>query len=115
METLDLEIYRGDTFVKDLTILDSDGNPIDVTNYSFAAQIKRAATSETVIAEFYTEVVDGPSGLVTMILTASETATVPIPTTSWVWDFQSSSDAATPVVTTHFGGDVTVVSDVTRV
>lgn len=114
METLDLEIYRGDTFVEQLTILDDDGNPVDVSTMDFAAEIRRVATSETVMATFTVAIVDGPNGVVSITLYPSETEDLAIPTTSWAWDFQTMTDAATPVVTTRFLGEVTVVGDVTR-
>lgn len=114
METLDLEIYRGDTFVQQLTIEDADGNPVDVSTMDFAAEIRRVATSETVLATFTVAIVDGPNGVVTITLYPSETEDLPIPTTSWAWDFQTMTAAATPVVTTRFVGEVTVVGDVTR-
>lgn len=114
METLDLEIYRGDTFVQELTILDSDDNPIDVTSYTFSSQVKRAASSEEALAEFEVSIIDGPNGIVQILLHPADTQDMPVPSTSWVWDFEVATDDATPVVTTYFKGEVTVVGDVTR-
>jgi hypothetical protein len=112
--TLDIEIYQGDTYRRGLSLTDSDGGPLDVTGYSFTSEIRRAEDSATELATFSVSILDAVNGSVEMRLEAADTLALPVPTTNWVWDFQSESGDATPVITTHYKGEVTMEKQVSR-
>jgi hypothetical protein len=113
-ETLDIEIYQGDTFRRTLTLLDSDDQPLDLTDYTFLGQIRRTVDSEVVLATFDTTIVDAANGEVEIRLEADVTELLPVPSTAWAWDFESQSNDASPVITTHYRGEVTVEKEVSR-
>lgn len=75
--TRDLVIEQGATFYQPLRWKDSDGNPIDLTNYTARMQIRRNHESDVVLLSLTTEnsriELGGSLGTINLIITAADT------------------------------------------
>lgn len=105
----DLTITRGDTETLVVTLTTDGTTPIDVTGRTYRAQIRQAQDSRTIKASFTCTVTDGANGVVTCVLSAADSATLPVGIS--YWDLE---ETASGVVTTVLSGTVTVLADVTR-
>lgn len=106
----DLIITRGDTETLVVTITSDDsGTPINITGRTYRAQIRSSQDSTTVKASFTCTVTNGAAGQVTCVLSATDSATLPVGIA--FWDLE---ETASGVVTTILSGNVTVTADVTR-
>lgn len=115
METLDLVLKRGDSNQFSVTVTDADGAVLDLTGYSYIAQVRRSADSVTVVGTFTVDSAQEATGELKLSLPVAVTqnldTTLPL---GGVWDLQISSPDATPILTTTHGGAVTVSDDVSR-
>lgn len=101
-----LYIYRGDPF--EVTFSSSvDDEAESVVALDALAQIRATPDSEDVLAEFAVEVSGADDNIVTLSLTAEDTAALPPGTLRW--DFQPNPDSETWLV-----GPVHVDADVSR-
>lgn len=113
-QTENIEIYRNDSIYKELTVKDTDGNAVDLTDYTFDAQIRRHADSDTVLVQLTVEAISAADGTVAVFGASSNTATLDLGSDDeGVWDLECVSNHATPIITTAFAGSVTFVKDVT--
>lgn len=73
---LDLVVEQGATFRRVITVKDADKNPIDITGWVFAGQIREKYSSPTVAAEFDFEILDQTEakGKVKVSLSADDTS-----------------------------------------
>lgn len=117
MEELNIEIKRGDDLQFELVIPDYNGDPLDVTGYTYLSQIRPAKESVQVLGDFTVTDIDASVGEVLLTLSHVETEamndTFPSDGVAY-WDIEVQSDAATPIITTPWGGEVTFVDDVSR-
>lgn len=104
-----IEIYQGDTYVHQLSVIDSANAVINISSRSFAGQIRKRRLSSTITATFTTEITDGANGVVVFSLAANLTSN--IASGSYVYDFQETNGA---VVSTLLTGNVTIKAEVTR-
>jgi hypothetical protein len=104
-----IEIYQGDTYAHQLSIKDSSNAAINISTRSYAGQIRKKRSSNTVTATFTTEITDGANGVVAFSLGANITSNIASGT--YVYDFQETNGA---VVTTLLTGNVVVTGQVTR-
>jgi hypothetical protein len=105
----DLNIIRGDDY-RVVISLTSDGDPMDLTDYTARAQIRvSTALSANLIAEFAATIDDPPTdGTITLELTHTDTASI----ASGVWDLEIEDGDGW--ITTVVSGSVTATPDVTR-
>lgn len=68
-------IYQGTDYQTPLEFFDDDG-PIDVSNYTFAGQIRKVYNSTSANIEFQFIMTDPANGLVEMIMPNSVTSTL---------------------------------------
>lgn len=118
--TLDLTIYRGDSYEWQIILLDPQGNRIDVTGWGFHAEIRRNVDGQLVagfiVKQAVTTEENDPSvpagtpilGTVWMRLPSDQSRMVP---DQAVWDMQVVDD--TGWVRTILRGTITVTYDVT--
>lgn len=102
-----LVIDQGATFSNTIAVKDSNGDVMDLTNYTGAAQMRRHYSS-TNSTSFVVTVAN--SGTVTLSLSANATANIPYG--RYVYDCEITSNAA--IVTRVQEGIVTVTPEVTR-
>lgn len=102
-----LVIDQGATFSSTVTVADANGDVMNLTNYTGAAQMRRHYSS-TNSTSFVVTVVN--SGTVTLSLSANATANIPYG--RYVYDCEITSNAA--IVTRILEGIVTVTPEVTR-
>lgn len=119
-ETLDLTIIRNDSYQFRVEVTEAivyndsdDDDPVDLTNYTFEAQIRRTYDSTVVLANASVDSSDAANGNLVIAFHSSETDLY-FPDGTGVWDLQITDDSATPLVTTTHRGTVTIVDDVTR-
>jgi len=115
-----LEIYQGDTFKVTVRLRsrNADGSLgayLDLTGCTAKAQIRSTEASDTVIAEFVTEILDQTAtpGGVKLSLTHGVTAALaPTSAAGELWDMQITFADGT--VTTYLRGGVKITAEVTR-
>ena len=99
---LDIVVEQGSTFQRQLYFNDNDiptPAPIDISGWTFAAQIRRSYSDPTIQATFTPSfVTDGTDGLLLITLTALETAAIVVkaakdytrPVTKYIWDIEAT-------------------------
>lgn len=118
LQPADIDVYQGDDWAGDVTVLDCfDGKPADLTGYRAAAQIRRGPadqTGEHVMAEMTCAVVPVPDGEIPhhISLSLSHRETRHLRQSRYRWDLQIV--APTGEITTLLAGDVRVTPEVTR-
>ena len=105
----DLTIVRGDTETLVVTMTTDGSTPINITGRTYRAQIRQSQDSTTIKASFTCTVTDAANGVVTCVLAATDSATLPVGL--GFWDLEEN---ASGVITTVMSGTVTVLADVTR-
>ena len=95
-----LTIDQGATFTSDVTVKDANGNPFNLTGYTAAARLAKGYASTRTRADFTATVAaDATTGLVTLALTSTQTAT--LDAERYVYDLeitQTSSGTVTRVI-----------------
>lgn len=108
--TLNLHIYSGDDYTREITIEDG-GVAVDISSDSFAADIKSArGASQPAEVSFTTSITDGANGVLEISLTDTQTAGLAAST--YYWDFEWTKSGGE--VTTLLGGTVSVDEEVTE-
>lgn len=107
---LNLRLYSGDTFTRSLQFTDSDGVAIDITGWTFLAQIREAPNADLVLATFTVTVTDAADGRIDITLSASDVAGLEN-SRFLSWDLQVTASSA---VRTYVRGSVKVDTDVSR-
>jgi hypothetical protein len=112
-----LTLYRGDTRIWEDTFRHkvvppaTGGDPMDLTGYTFLAQVRATQESTAVMATIDVALVDAPGGVIRRTLTAVQ-ARLLVPGNAF-WDLQlTAPDGA---VRTYLAGKVKVKPDVSRV
>ena len=116
--SLDLEIYKGDTFEVFFRVRakNTDGTPgeyLVLTGGTVKSQIRATATSPQLIAEFaptLSDQIETPGGIT---LTLTPELTTDITDSIGVWDVQVTK--ATGETNTYLAGKVTFINQVTHV
>lgn len=106
--TLNLSVYQGDTFRKDLTFTTNGVTPINITGYTLTAQY-RVTVEATAYVAFTCAIVSGVAGTATVSLTGTQTAAI---VANGVWDLQWVTGAGD--VQTVLAGVVRLGREVTR-
>ena len=95
-----LTIDQGATFSSDVTVKDANGNPFDLTGYTAAAKMAKGYASTRTRTNFTTTVAaDATTGVVTLSLSATDTAA--LDAERYVYDLeitQTSSGNVTRVI-----------------
>jgi hypothetical protein len=105
----DLIITRGDTETLVVTITSDGSTAINISGRTYRAQIRSSQDSTTVKASFTCTVTSAANGQVTCVLSATDSAALPVGIA--YWDLEEN---ASGVVSTILAGNVTVLADVTR-
>lgn len=109
-ETLNITCMKNDTFNLDMDWRDSNDNPIDLTAYTFKAQVKRAKGSNDSILTFLdSDFTKDASGNLTMTKSSAE---MDLEAGVYYYDMQTTK-TADGTVSTWLGGTFTIQSDVT--
>ena len=106
----DIILEQGATYNMQIRV-EENGSPVDVTNYTFASQVRKSHYSSDIAATFTTQLVNGPQGSFNISLTDTQTSAIDSAFTH-VYDVEMTSD--TGVVTRVIEGTVTVSPEVTR-
>lgn len=107
---LNLRLYSGDDFSRDMQLVDSNDDGIDIEDWTWLAQVREAPGGDTVLATFTVTVTDAANGRFTLSLT--DTAIDDLETGKRLhWDLQATDDGA---VRTYVRGSVIVDGDVSR-
>ena len=99
-------IFRGDTRVLEIPIVDAAGVPVDVTNWTFVLSLA-LVRGQTPAVQVDGTIVDAAGGLVQFELTPIETAAVG----NYYYDVQGTTPAPERVYTVDFGR-IHIVQDV---
>jgi hypothetical protein len=110
----DIYIEQGATYNQPLVWKDSSGTAVNVTGYTARMQIRKTVDATTIILTLTTEngriTVGGANGLITLLVSAADTAA--LTTFCGVYDLEVISPAG--VVTRLLEGQVEVSKEVTR-
>lgn len=102
-------IYQGDTYIHEIRLRNDANANINISTRSYSGQVRKTKTSNTVIASFTTEIIDGPNGILQFRLLPNVTSNV----TSGVYFYDLQETNGT-VITTLLAGKATVQGEVTR-
>jgi hypothetical protein len=106
---VDLAVYRGDTGQFRITVSDPNGNPVDITGYTWDGDIRSKANDPTVITNFTITPVSGdPASIDVALSLASADLLVP---GTLVYDIEMRKPN---IVMTLIYGNITVTQDVSR-
>lgn len=103
-----LIIDQGATFSTSINLTDDEDNPVDLTNYTGAAQLRKHYTSSTYTSFVVT--LGGNTGTVLLSLTANATANL----TAGRYVYDCEVTANTGVISRVVEGIITVNPQVTR-
>ena len=111
MADREVEIIRGDDYSHDIEFtLKSTGLPINISGRTYTSQLRKMKQQTNPDATFVCVVTDGPNGELTLTLSHTVTATLPVG--CYYWDVEENAGG---VITTYIpAGKVKVISDVTR-
>lgn len=115
-ETVDIELYRNDSYVWTFDVTDVDDVAVDMTGYTFAGQVRRSPDSVDVLAEFRFIETSIATGELTAIIDAVDVGALEDDLVNGVgvYDIQIASGDATPLVHTVRRGAVTFIDDIAR-
>jgi len=103
-----ISIYQGDTYVHNVTMQDSSGDPIDISSRSYTGQIRKSPGASSVAATFTTAITNGAAGEVQFVLSANVTSNIAAGV--YYYDFQETNGS---IILTLMAGTATVVPQVT--
>lgn len=103
-----IAVTRGDTYQHLVAFTDADGAPVDLTGYTYAAQLRANPESPDILATMDTSA--GATGEVWLTIDPDVTALL-VPGRR-AWDLQETDPDG--IVTTLLAGAADVVADVTR-
>jgi hypothetical protein len=103
-----LFVDAGSTYSNTITVSASNGQPLNLTGYSVASQMRKSYGSSTVHS-FTASILDAPAGKVRLQLTDEQSAA--IPAGRWLYDVEISSPSG--AVTRVVEGIVTVTPQIT--
>lgn len=106
--TRNIALVRGDTYQHLVTFTDEAGDPVDITDYTYTAQVRTHPNSDDVLVAMDT-LVDGPAGTVWLTIDAADTDD--LDPGRRAWDLEETADG---IVTTIMAGWVDVLADTTR-
>lgn len=108
---LSLSVLKGDDLTRSFTIKDENDNPIDITGWTFLAQLRVRPSDAAVVETWTVTITNAAGGAFDMKLTAAKTGAMTPGT--YVWDLQRT-DAAGDILTLLAGSTLQVVQDVSR-
>ena len=109
-----MTIEQGATFSRVITWEDSEGTPINLTDYTAEAQVRRTYASDSELVAMTATITDAGAGEITLGLTAEQTEALPENSTSsvYVWDLELTSSGGQ--VTRLLQGTVRVSPEATK-
>lgn len=110
MPYAELNLDQGTTFETSLDLTGDDGAPIDVTDYTFAAQIRKSYYSSAAAANMIVTVTNAASGNVKLSLDAASTAN--IKAGRYLYDVKMTTDMGVTIRVVE--GIITVSPQVSR-
>jgi hypothetical protein len=105
-QTVNLYLYRGDSYAMKITVTDTAGDPADLEGVDVCAQIRVTADDPNLAGEYVTTVTDNS---VFLYLPATVSRTLPLDT---VWDCELTQPSGW--VTTVAAGSLNLTADVSR-
>ena len=109
-ETLNITCMKNDTFNLDMDWKDASDNPIDLTAYTFKAQVKRSQASDDSILTFEdSDFTKDASGNLTMSKSAAQ---MDLEAGVYYYDMQTTK-ISDGTISTWLGGRFTIQEDVT--
>ena len=109
-ENLDIICMRNDTYKLDMDWVDGNNNPIDLTGYTFKAQVRKSKTASPAVLTFDdSDFTKDASGNLLMV---KSSANMDIPSNNYLYDLQVTQ-ISTGNVSTWLGGLFIVQEDVT--
>ena len=105
-----LFIDQGTDFVADIDVTDSENNPLDLTGYTVAGQVRRSYTSKTAV-DFHSMVIIADKGQIRISLSAMETED--FKAGRFVYDVEITSDSG--IKTRVLEGQITITPGVTKI
>ena len=105
-----ITIYKGDTYFHQINIKDSSNQSIDIAGRTYISQIRKAKSSEIIIASFDIEVLNAEDGEILVSLDAEVTSAINAGV--YYYDLQETNGN---IVTTLMGGKAVITGEVSRV
>ena len=109
MEIQDLTLWQGDTWSIDVTVYGANGVVLDLTGYTLRAQLRKKYTDALPSATFTATASDPTTGIINLILSATDTAALTKGT--YVYDVEIEKNS---VVYKPVGGRIVVMPEATK-
>ena len=106
---LNLEMIAGDGYRNTITFKDASGSAINVSGYTFRAQVRKNPKSTTAVS-FTIDNSGGATGIVIISLTGAQVRSLGIGKSKWDMEYVVGNSDPTTVLK----GDIKVNADVTR-
>lgn len=103
-------IYKGDSYSHQVNIRNSANAAINISGRSYSSQIRKAKSSESVVASFTITISNAANGVLLMSMANSVTSN--INTGVYYYDLQEVNGST---ITTLMGGKVTITGEISRV
>tara|TARA_R110000803_G_scaffold12418_1_gene35868 strand:- start:4 stop:363 length:360 start_codon:yes stop_codon:yes gene_type:complete len=110
-EDLDITCMKNDTFKLNMDWVDGDNNPIDLTAYTFKAQVRVSTTSTNIVLSFDNNDFAATAG--GSLIMSKEADDMNVKAGVYRYDLQTT-ETATGDVSTWLGGLFQVQGDVTE-
>jgi hypothetical protein len=104
-----IALYQGDDWAAQVTVLNADMTPADLTGYTAQAQIRAGVADQQPVVAAQMSATVNPPNQVLLALTHAQTAPM---SGQYVWDLQVTSPGG--IITTLLAGSVGVSQEVTR-
>jgi hypothetical protein len=110
-QTLNITCMKSDTFRLEMQWLDGNGDPIDLTDYTFKSQVKKRTTSNDFVLEFTdSDFTKDALGNLTMYKVAAD---MDISSDNYYYDIQATNTTSGDVFT-WLGGLFVIQEDITE-
>jgi hypothetical protein len=110
MDSYDLSIYQGQTFSLSITVRDNSGVPINLNGYAISGYLKTKYSDTVKLANLNVTISNAISGIVTLGIPATGTATLPINYAFYDIEMLNSGDGS---VTKVLAGKASIFPEVT--
>ena len=108
-EDLDITCMKNDTFKLDMDWVDADSNPINLTNYTFKAQVRKPSSNQVVLTFEDSDFTKDANGNLLMVKASAD---MNIKASVYQYDLQATHTDGT--VSTWLGGLFQVQGDITE-
>lgn len=73
---IEFNLDQGTDFDFDIDLIEADGTPINISDYSFSSSLKKSYYSSTSVADFTVNIIDPSNGSIVLQMSAETTSNI---------------------------------------